>query len=85
MARIQEVTRLDWSDSRQPERTLFLRAPLNKSASGSQSCQGPVYKDDSDPDYQSVRELVTAAAQRAWQSPRRDLQALAESSHSLSR
>jgi hypothetical protein len=72
-----EVTRLDWIDLQQPERTLFLRAPLSKTAGGTESCKAPVYKDTSDPDYQSVRELVTAAARKAWQFPRRDLQALA--------
>jgi hypothetical protein len=72
-----EVSRLDWIDLRQPERTLFLRAPLRKSAGGSETCKGAVYQDTSDPDYRAVRELVTAAAQKAWASPRRDLQALA--------
>ena len=71
-----EVTRLDWIDLRQPERTLFLVAPLSKSAGGTQACKDLVYRDTTDPDYQSVRELVTAAARKAWQSPRRDLQAL---------
>jgi hypothetical protein len=37
-----------------------------------------VYKDASDPDYQSLRDLVAAAARKAWASPRRDLQALAD-------
>jgi hypothetical protein len=72
------VSRLDWIDLQQPDHTLFLRAPLNKSAGGSQSCQGTIYKDASDPDYQSLRELVTAAVKKAWASPRRDLQTLAE-------
>ena len=35
-----------------------------------------VYRDTADPDYQSVRALVAAAGQKAWESPRRDLQAL---------
>jgi mono/diheme cytochrome c family protein len=73
-----EVSRLDWIDLQQPERTLFLRAPLNKSAGGSQSCQGMVYQDASDPDYRSLRELVAAAVKKAWASPRRDLQTLVE-------
>ena len=72
-----ELTRLDWIDLRQPERTLFLRAPLAKSAGGAETCPGPIYKDTNDPDYRSVRELITAAADKAWQSPRRDLQTLA--------
>jgi mono/diheme cytochrome c family protein len=72
-----EVTRLDWINLRHPERSLFLFAPLNQSAGGSQRCEGWVYKDASDPDYQSLRELVAAAARKAWASPRRDLQAVA--------
>jgi len=31
--------------------------------------QRPVYKDATDPDYQSVRDLVAAAVKRAWASP----------------
>ena len=73
-----EVTRLDWIDLRRPDLTLFLRAPLNKSAGGSQSCEGTIYKDAADPDYQSLHELVVLAAKKAWASPRRDLQALTE-------
>lgn len=72
-----EVTRLDWIDLRQPERTRFLRAPLSKSAGGAQACQGTVYADTADPDYRSVRDLVLAATKKAWQTPRRDLQAIA--------
>ena len=75
------VSRLDWIDLQQPDHTLFLRAPLNKSAGGSQSCQGEVYKDASDPDYQSLRELVAAAVRKAWAFPRRDLQAWRTSDH----
>jgi mono/diheme cytochrome c family protein len=73
-----EVSRLDWIDLQQPERTLFLRTPLNKTAGGSQSCQGMIYQDASDPDYRSLRELVAAAVKKAWASPRRDLQTLVD-------
>jgi hypothetical protein len=72
-----EVSRLDWIDLRQPERTLFLRAPLNHPADGCRRCTPTVYQDTSDPDYQALRQLVAAAAQKAWASPRRDLRALA--------
>jgi len=51
-------------------------AALSKSAGGAQSCRGTVYQDATDPEYQFVRALVVAAGQRAWQAPRRDLQAL---------
>ena len=73
-----EISRLDWIDLHQPERTLFLRAPLDKSAGGTQRCQGTVYKDTGDADYQSLRSLVAAAVSKAWASPRRDLQAIAQ-------
>jgi hypothetical protein len=73
-----EVDRTDWIDLRQPERTLFLRAPLVKSAGGTQTCKGAVYQNTSDPDYQALRELVAAAVKKAWAAPRRDLQAVVE-------
>ena len=73
-----EVSRLDWIDLRQPERTLFLRAPLSKSAGGSQTCQGMVYTDSADPDYTVVSKLVASAVAKAWEYPRRDLQSLLE-------
>ena len=75
-----EVSRLDWIDLGQPDRTLFLRAPLSKAAGGDQTCKGAGYQDASDADYRLLRDLVTAAAQKAWSSPRRDLQALAHKS-----
>ena len=71
-----EVTRLDWIDLRHPEHTLFLRAPLSKSAGGTQRCQGAVYKDATDPDYQSLCATWLPAVEKAWAAPRRDLQAL---------
>ena len=43
---------------------------------GAQRCGRAVYGDPSDPDYQSLRELVIAAAAKSWAAPRRDLQAL---------
>ena len=72
-----EVSRLDWIDLRRPDDTLFLRAPLSKSAGGSGKCGGPVYQDDQDADYQAVRTAVRNAADQAFAHPRRDLQALA--------
>ena len=72
-----EVTRMDWIDLREPEHTLFLRAPLSKAAGGTQRCQGTVYADGTDKDYQAVRDLVAAAVKKAWEFPRRDLQAVA--------
>jgi hypothetical protein len=72
-----DVSRIEWIDLRQPDHTLFLRAPLSKSAGGTQRCPGAVYQDANDPDYQALRKLVSEAAQKAWRYPRRDLKALA--------
>jgi len=68
-----EVTRLSWIDLRQPDRSLFLAAPLAKAAGGTQKCSAAVYKDAGDADYQAVRTLVRQAVEKAWQFPRRDL------------
>jgi mono/diheme cytochrome c family protein len=71
-----DVTRLDWLDLRRPKSSLFLSAPLRKEAGGSARCPGAVYPAASDPDYQAVFQRVTAAAARAQENPRRDLQSL---------
>lgn len=71
-----QVTRLDWIDLRDPARSLFLRAPLARSAGGLGTCPKAVYADTSDPDYQAILQRVRAAVRRATESPRRDLQSL---------
>lgn len=71
-----DVTRLDWIDIHRADRSLFLSAPLARSAGGTQKCGEAVYAGDTDPDYQAVRALVSDALVRAWANPRRDLQAL---------
>jgi len=71
-----QVSRLDWVALRQPAASLFLTAPLAREAGGAAKCKDAVYRDTSDPDYKAVRELVEAAARRAWALPRRDLRAL---------
>jgi hypothetical protein len=73
------VSRLDWIDIHQADRSLFLRAPLAKSSGGTQKCGQAVYASDDDPDYLAVRTLVEDALGRAWANPRRDLQALIRS------
>ena len=70
------VTRLDWIDIRDASRSVFLRAPLAKSAGGTEKCGQAVYPSETDPDYAAVRKLVDEAVSRAWANPRRDLQAL---------
>jgi mono/diheme cytochrome c family protein len=72
-----EVSRLDWIDLRRPERSAFLAAPLAKDSGGTARCKENVYKDGNDADYQAVRQAVETAVKRAWESPRRDLRALA--------
>jgi len=71
-----DVSRIDWIDLARPQETLFLTAPLAEGPSGEGRCAQPVYKDQSDQDYQSVLRLVEVAAQQTWDRPRRDLKAL---------
>ena len=73
-----EVSRLDWIDLGDVRRSLFLAAPLAKSAGGSGRCAQPVYRDTADADYQAVLQRVQAAVEKAWAFPRRDLKALQE-------
>ncbi|MFH1265470.1 MAG: hypothetical protein ABIK89_07050, partial [Planctomycetota bacterium] len=70
------VSRLDWIDLRQPGESRFLTAPLAKEPAGRGRCAEAVYKDRSDSDYEQLLGLVQAAAQKAWDYPRRDLKAL---------
>jgi len=72
-----EVTRTWWIDLRDPSKSLFLVAPLAKDAGGSGKCKEPTYKDTADPDYVAVRAAVEGAVKKAWESPRRDLKAIA--------
>ncbi|MHB8863066.1 MAG: HzsA-related protein [Pirellulaceae bacterium] len=78
------VSRLDWIDIHQADRSLFLRAPLAESSGGTQKCGQAVYANDDDPHYQAVRTLVEDALDRAWANPRRDLQALIRSVQTVS-
>jgi len=71
-----DVTRADWIDLHRPQRSRFLTAPLAKTSAGAARCKQPVYKDQTDPDYQAVLQVVTAAVGKAWDQPRRDLRAL---------
>ena len=71
-----EITRLDWIDLRAPERSLFLAAPLAKTAGGTEHCKGVVYREATDADYARLRQAVAVAVKKAWNSPRRDLQSV---------
>ena len=57
-------------------RACFLAAPLAKTAAGKRQVPRAVYKDQSDPDYRAVRELVESAVRKAWEFPRRDVKSL---------
>jgi hypothetical protein len=73
---VDEITRLDWIDFRDPDRALFLAAPLAPSVAPGETrprCGVTVYRDRDDPDYRTVRELVHQAVGKAWSNPRRDL------------
>jgi mono/diheme cytochrome c family protein len=72
-----EISQLDWIDLHAPERSLFLSAPLAKSAGGTGRCQGVAYHDASDVDYASLCRAVANGVQKAWDLPRRDVAALA--------
>jgi len=74
----EEVTRVDWIDLKQPERSPFLAAPLSKPAGGLGRCGKPVYNDRDDPDYRAALGLVQATVEKARQQPRRDVRALAD-------
>ena len=69
----ETISRLDWIDLHQPERSLFLVAPLAKQAGSGPRCNPPTYANTGDPDYQKLLRLVQAAVRKAWSQPRRDL------------
>ena len=72
----KQISRADWIDIRHPASSLFLAAPLAKSAGGTGKCK-TVYRGKEDSDYQAVLEAVTKAVRKCWQRPRRrDLRAL---------
>ncbi|MHC4460134.1 MAG: HzsA-related protein, partial [Planctomycetota bacterium] len=68
-----DVSRPDWVDIRRPGQSLFLTAPLAKSAGGTGRCGSLIYRNCEDVDYQAVLRLVTEAVEKAWKYPRRDL------------
>lgn len=70
------ITRSDWIDLRDPEKSRFLAAPLSRSSGGTGICSGSVYADANDADYRAASELVATAVERAWQHPRRDVKSL---------
>jgi len=70
------VSRLDWIDLQKPQQSLFLTAPLAAVSGGTEKCGSATYAETSDPDYNTLINLVGTAVNRAWSQPRRDMQAL---------
>jgi hypothetical protein len=73
-----EISRPDWVDIHRPAQSLFLTAPLEKSAGGTGKCGKVTYRNCEDVDYKAVLRLVADAVEEAWKNPRRDLMALQE-------
>ncbi|MDR1494288.1 MAG: discoidin domain-containing protein [Planctomycetaceae bacterium] len=78
----EDVSRLDWIDLTTPEKSRFLAAPLARHAARNENvgktCSRAVYSGSNDADYSALRIAVQKAVERAWQFPRRDLEALKE-------
>jgi len=74
----EAVSRIDWIDVKNPQKSKFLTAPLAGSAGGMERCGKAIYADQNDPDYVLLRKAVEDAVKRAIQYPRRDLEALME-------
>jgi hypothetical protein len=68
-----QITRVDWIDLHEPERSLFLIAPLDKSAGGWERCGRVGYASKDDPNYQAILFLVERAVREAKARPRRDV------------
>jgi hypothetical protein len=71
-----DVTRLDWIDPRDACHSLLLTAPLSRPPDGRRHCSPVVYRNTTDPDYQTVLKLLEQALDRAWSHPRRDMASL---------
>ncbi|UCG56700.1 MAG: discoidin domain-containing protein [Phycisphaerales bacterium] len=74
------VSRADWINIHEPRRSLFLTAPLAKVGGGTGKCARATYQNRDDRDYELLLQMVTAAVQKAWDYPRRDLRTLANRS-----
>ncbi|MDD4869612.1 MAG: hypothetical protein PHR77_03560 [Kiritimatiellae bacterium] len=56
-----------------PERNLFLKAPLSKSAGGTEACGKAVFADTSDPDYQKLLRSFEPLKAELEKNPRLDM------------
>ncbi len=68
------VTRIDWIDLARPHQSLFLAAPLARTAAGRPACTSHPYTTPEDPDYTAAFNIVSDAVARALAHPRRDLE-----------
>ena len=57
-----------------PEQSRFLMAPLSKEAGGWGLCEGSVFADTSDPDYQQVLAGLRKCHEEVASNPRVDMQ-----------
>ena len=75
---VAELARSDWVDLRDPEKSLFLTAPLAGATTPTgKHCTPAVFASKADPDYAALLALVDDAAKKSWAKPRRDLKCLA--------
>jgi len=75
---VKDLTRPDWIDIANPERSRFLVAPPAKAAGGAERCGRPVFADRGDADYASLLAWARQQAAAAWAKPRRDVMGLIE-------
>lgn len=68
-----QITRADWIDLHEPERSLFLIAPLDRTAGGWERCGRVGYASKDDPNYQAILFLIERAVKDAKARPRRDV------------
>ena len=61
-----------------PAHNLFLRAPLAKSAGGTEACGSAVFADTNDPDYQKLLDLFEPLRDTLSKHPRMDMQEATE-------
>ncbi len=70
------LARPEWVDLQQPERSLFVAAPLGAATPSGRRCTPRVYAGPQDPDCAAVTALLQEAVRKTWDHPRRDLRCL---------
>ncbi len=64
-----------------PEKSILLRAPLSAAAGGLGLCEGEVFSDTNDPDYQTILETITTASKQLEQGKRFDMPGFRPNQH----